>query len=200
MRPPWWALLSATLAPIALVGGWTVAAHRQPATYDVTRDTISALAARGAADRWIMTLGLLVLGACHIVTALGLRVAHPAGRAMLAAGGVGTLVVAAAPEPAHGSSRIHVVAALIAFVLLSVWAVAGTGRDRGGPLAGRLGSTATGVLLALLLLFGISTADDSLVGVSERVLAGAQALWPLTAVLVARRVRSSARVDADRGD
>ena len=40
--------VSASLAPVAFIGGWTLAATRQPAAYDATRDTISALAAHGA--------------------------------------------------------------------------------------------------------------------------------------------------------
>ena len=74
-----WAVVSASVAPIALIGGWTLAATRQPAGYDPVRDTISALAARHAADPWIMTAGLAVLGACHVVTAAGLTdVGRPA--------------------------------------------------------------------------------------------------------------------------
>ena len=76
-RVPWWALASSGAAPLLLVGGWTIAAGRQPAGFDSVRDTISALAARGATDRWIMTAALAGLGACYAVTGLGLR---PAGR------------------------------------------------------------------------------------------------------------------------
>ena len=61
------ALVSAALAPVALIGGWTLAATRQPEAYDATRDTISALAAVGAEDRWVMTTGFLVLGGWMLV-------------------------------------------------------------------------------------------------------------------------------------
>ncbi|MBA2349596.1 MAG: DUF998 domain-containing protein, partial [Solirubrobacterales bacterium] len=91
---------SALLAPVALIGGWTLAASRQPASYDATRDTISALAAQGATDRWMMTTGFVVLGACHLVTALGFREAAPAGRAVLALGGLLAIGVAIFAEPA----------------------------------------------------------------------------------------------------
>ena len=63
MRKITW--VSATAAPIALIGGWTVAATRQPEAYDATRDTISALAAHGADDRWLMTAALAVVGGCR---------------------------------------------------------------------------------------------------------------------------------------
>jgi hypothetical protein len=64
----WWALLSSTAAPVLLIGGWTLAATRQPAGFDSTRDTISALAALDARDRWIMTVALAGVGVAHLAT------------------------------------------------------------------------------------------------------------------------------------
>ncbi|MBA2310412.1 MAG: DUF998 domain-containing protein, partial [Pseudonocardiales bacterium] len=52
---PWWGVLSSAAAPVLLIGGWTVAAVRQPAVFDSTVDTISALAALDATDRVVMT-------------------------------------------------------------------------------------------------------------------------------------------------
>ncbi|MDP9406548.1 MAG: DUF998 domain-containing protein, partial [Actinomycetota bacterium] len=77
---PWWGVVSAAAAPVLLVGGWTVAAARQVPAVDPTVVTISALAARGATDRWLMTAALAGVGACHAVTALALRPAALAGR------------------------------------------------------------------------------------------------------------------------
>src|ERR1700719_1348053 len=108
-RIPWWALVSSGAAPVLLIGGWTIAQARQPPGYSPVRDTISALAARGAADRWVMTSALAGLGACHVVTALGLRPARPGGRVVLAGGGVATVLVAAFPQPAHGNSVAHTI-------------------------------------------------------------------------------------------
>ena len=59
-------MVSAGVAPVALIGGWSLAASRQPASYHAVEETISALAAHGATDRWIMTAGLALLGLCHI--------------------------------------------------------------------------------------------------------------------------------------
>ena len=47
-RIPWWAVASATAAPVLLGFGLTLAQSRQPPEYDATRDTISALASYGA--------------------------------------------------------------------------------------------------------------------------------------------------------
>jgi hypothetical membrane protein len=184
---PGWVLASAVTAPVALIGGWTLAAGRQPGHYRPLRQTISALAAHGAADRWIMTVGLVGLGAAHIVTAAGLRPARSRGRWLLATGGLSTLVVAAAPQPVHGSAALHVLAATVGFVALSLWPVAAA-RDDGPPvLRRRTGVGATVVLLALLAWFAVEAVAHDLLGLSERALAGAQALWPLAVVILLRR-------------
>ncbi|MER6594606.1 DUF998 domain-containing protein, partial [Micromonospora purpureochromogenes] len=122
MRVPRWALLSSAAAPVLLVCGWTLAAARQPGGFDPVADTISALAARDARDRWIMTLGLLGLGLCHCLTAAGLRPPRPAGRLLLALGGIATLGVAAFPLPARqGSANAHGLIASVAFGALELW-------------------------------------------------------------------------------
>ncbi|MGO9054087.1 MAG: DUF998 domain-containing protein, partial [Streptosporangiaceae bacterium] len=70
---PWWGVVSSAAAPVLLVGGWTVAARLQPGSFNAVASTISSLAARGAADRWVMTLALAGAGACYVVTGLALR-------------------------------------------------------------------------------------------------------------------------------
>jgi hypothetical membrane protein len=175
---------------VLLIGGWTVAAGLQP-TFDPVVRTISDLAGYGASDRWVMTLALVGVGGCHVTTALGLRPAAPAGRVLLAAGGVATVLVAASPLPADGSgSRAHTAAALAAFTALSVWpAVSGRRGERVGWAlrpAGSLGAAA--VLLGLLGWFGAELlGGGARVGLAERFAAGAQAVWPLVAVISARR-------------
>ncbi len=52
---PWWGVVSSAAAPVLMAGGWTVAASLQP-RFDPVAGTVSALAAQGAADRWVMTL------------------------------------------------------------------------------------------------------------------------------------------------
>ena len=120
---PWWALASSGIGPLLLVGGWTIAAGRQPAGFDSIRDTISSLAARGATDRWIMTTALAGLGACYAVTGFGLRPAGTPGRVLLVGGGVGTLAVAAFPQPVSGNGVSHTIAATVAFTALGAWPV-----------------------------------------------------------------------------
>lgn len=186
---PWWAVLSSACAPVLLIGGWQLAAARQPGGFDPVDHTISALAARGATQPWIMTTALVGVGVCHAITAAGLASAAVPGRALLAAGGAATVALAALPLPVTGDSPAHVAAASIAFSALSLWpAFAARRGAMPGPVVCRCAAVG---LLGLLSWFGVGYFDyfgeGSRIGLSERVLAGAQALWPLVAVLLARR-------------
>lgn len=180
-RTPWWGLASSLAAPVLLIGGWTWAAHLQHGGFDQVVRTISALAARDADDRWLMTTALVGVGACHLTTAFALRPAAAPGRLLLALGGVGTLLVAAFPLPeGAGSSSVHTAAAAVAFGSLAAWPL----------LAGR---PVTRNVLAGVVLLGLVgwfvaelAADSPRVGLAERVAAGAQALWPLVAVATTR--------------
>jgi hypothetical protein len=185
-RVPWWAVLSSACAPVFLVGGWQLAATRQRGGFDQVSHTISELAGRGATDSWIMTTALVGVGVCHVITAAGLTPAAVPGRLLLAVGGAATVALAASPLPVTGDSPAHVVAATVALPALSLWPALAVRRGIKPRPAVWL-SVATG-LLALLGWFGIDYfGDGSRIGLSERVLAGAQALWPLAAVLLARR-------------
>jgi hypothetical membrane protein len=188
-RVPWWAVLSASLAPVFLIGGWTLAAALQPPGYRSTRDTISALAGLGATDRWVMTTGLAGLGACHLVTALGLRPVAPGGRALLALGGVATLLVAAFPVPRAGTSAVHQVVAGIGFVSLGLWPALAWRRGPAVPwvLQPPVAVAAAVVLLGLVGWFAVALSGTGPVGLTERLAAGAQAVWPLVVVLAVRR-------------
>jgi hypothetical protein len=94
---PWWGVASSAVAPVLMVAGWTVAAGLQPRPYNPVADTVSALAAPGAADRWVMTLTFVVVGICDVVTGLALRPARAPGRLILMAGGVAGVLIAANP-------------------------------------------------------------------------------------------------------
>ena len=175
--------MSAGLAPAALIGGWSVAASRQASGYNSMRETISALAADGATDRWIMTSALAILGLCHVATAAGFTEIGAMSRAVLAVGGIATSLVAALPQPNGG----HVPAATVGFVALAIWPAASMRTLRVTR------ATAVMILLCLLAWLGLELLGGSLLGLSERVLAGAEALVPLTfAAVVICRWRSQA--------
>lgn len=175
-----WAVVSAALAPVAVIGGWTWAATRQPPGYDPTGQTISALAASTATDRWIMTAGLAVLGVCHVVTSAGLPDAGRAGRSLLALGGAATAAVACLPQPATG----HVQAAAVGFVALTLWPL--VSRVPGRPVR----CAVVAVTAALLIWFATQLGGGSELGLSERILVASQALWPLVVTLSLLRRRA----------
>ncbi|MCI4065429.1 DUF998 domain-containing protein [Micromonospora sp. R77] len=192
--PPW-ALLSAAAAPVMLIGGWTIAAARQPGGFDPVAGTISALAARDAADRWIRTAALLGLGLpSHCVTAAGLRPLRRAGRLLLARR---RRHRRRRRVPAAGRGRLldrHGVAAAVAFTALALWpAAAVLGRrtpDRAVGLPASGGTTAAVLLLALVGWFVVELiAGGPRVGLAERLAAGAEAICPLLVVLALHRPR-----------
>ena len=112
----------------------------------------------------------------HVATALGLHEARPLARAVLAAGGVATLLVAALPLPSAG----HVPVATVSFVALAVWPAPSDLPSR------RAGLLAAAGLVAAVGWLGVELGHRDLLGLSERAAAGAQALWPLAAVAVLR--------------
>ncbi|MFE7411583.1 DUF998 domain-containing protein [Streptomyces laurentii] len=193
---PRWALISSGSAPVLLIGGWIVAGALEGAGYDPARDTISALAASGAAGFWVMTGAFLGLGVCHLVTAWGLRAARPAGRLALAGGGVVALVVALFPVPLSGGSIRHGSAAAAGFALLAAWPVLAVAPDGPAPWALRP-VPAVAVTTAMTLGAGwflVETERHGTAGIAERFVTFLQALWPL--VVVASCLLHRQRADA----
>lgn len=111
-------------------------------------------------------------------------------RALLAVGGAATILVAALPQPSFG----HVPAAALGFIALALW-----------PAASHLPSPRTAhgtavLLVAMLAWLASELHGGNLLGLSERILAGAQALCPLAlvlAVLTSQRRPTSVAGSAD---
>jgi Protein of unknown function (DUF998) len=168
-------------------------------------DTVSALAAPGAADRWVMTLTFVVVGVCYLVTALALRAAGTAGRLILVTGAVAGMLVAANPErPGDLYPWGHIVWASIGLAGVATWPAGAWRRGPGVPWALRpaVAAAVVTVLLALIVWFGaelITGAGQA--GLAERVAGAAQALWPLAVVLSCwrRPVRAVAAVPSAGG-
>ena len=156
-RVPWWGVVSATAAPVLMVGGWTVAASMQP-QFDPVSDTVSALAAEGTPDRWVMSLTFVAVGVCYVITALALRPAGTAGRLILICGAVAGMLVAANPERPGD---------------VYPWG-----------LRPAVAAAAVAVLFGLVLWFGAELITGSgQAGLAERAMGIAEALWPLAVVL-----------------
>lgn len=184
---PWWARLSSGLAPLVLIGGWALGAALQPASYTAVDDSISALAADGAAYSWLMTCALYVLGVCYFTTALGLRPAAMPGRVVLACGGVVSVLVALSPEPPGGTSLRHMVTTGIGFTLLALFPVLsaqhGTSPSRVWALKPAVGYTVTVLMAVGAAWFLLELHGHGAAGVAERVLTGAQSFWPFVIVV-----------------
>ncbi|MGW6967048.1 DUF998 domain-containing protein [Streptomyces zaomyceticus] len=195
---PRWALLSSGCAPALLIGGWTIAALLEGPAYDPVTQTISVLAAYGASGSWVMTGAFLALGACHLLTAWGLRPAAPAGRVALAGGGVAALVVAVVPVPRSGGSLNHGAVAAVGFALLAVWPVLAAERGGAVPWGLRLAPSVLATLLmglgALWFLVEMNRPGSAgVAGFVERLVTCVQSVWPL--VVVASCLRHA---DAER--
>jgi hypothetical membrane protein len=195
-------VLSSAIAPVLLIGGWTVAAGRQAGGFDAVSRSISALAATDAGDRWIMTTSLAGVGVCHLVTASGLRASAAPGRAVLAVGGVSTLLVAAFPLGPGGSPAMHTAVAAAAFGALAVWPAASWSRSGTGPWALRAapwplraggGLGASALLLGLVGWFGTQLGGGANMGTAERWAAGAQAVWPFVVTVTVTASRLAGR-------
>jgi hypothetical membrane protein len=197
---PWWGVLSSAAAPVLLIGGWTLAAALQPDSFNAVRGTVSALAAEGAADRWVMTLVLLAVGACFVMTGLALRPAAAPGRLILVTGGVATVLGAMNPEPAAGGGSVpHTFWATVGFVALAAWPAGARRRGESAPygLSLAVSIRAIGLLLGLLAWFGVELiVGGHQIGLAERVLAGAEVIWLPTVVLTCCGRQSSERAAA----
>lgn len=193
-------MVSAVAAPVVMVTGWSVAAALQPRPFDSVAEPVSALAAVGAADRWVMSLTFVMVGACVFVTGLALRPARAPGRLILMAGAVAGMLVAANPEhPGTSFPLPHMICAAVGCAGVVAWP-AGACR-RGTAVAWGLrpvvSAGAVVVLLALVAWFGVELViGGGLAGLAERLFGAGLTLWPLTVVASCRH---AARKDSGQG-
>jgi hypothetical protein len=187
---PWWGLASAAAAPVLMVAGWSVAAGLQPRSFDPVTQTVSVLAAPGAADRWVMTLTFVVVGACDVVTGLALRPARVPGRLILVTGAVAGMLVAANPEQPGTSFPVpHMICAAAGCIGVVTWPAWAWRRGLSVPWGLRPGvsAVAVAVLAALVAWFGVELiTGGGQAGLAERVFGAGQALWPLAVVASCR--------------
>jgi len=192
VRPvPGWAVITAILAPVFLLGGLVLATARQSASYSSTRDTISALGGLAATDRWIMVVGFTGMGICFILTAIGLRPAMLAGRVVMVFGGVVTLTSAFFPQPVQGTSEMHGLVAGAGFVALAVWPAFAFRTEPLAPWSLRPTASllAVGAMIVLLFWFAYELFNrGDQIGLTERFLAAAESLWPVVVVFNARQL------------
>jgi hypothetical membrane protein len=173
-----------------MVAGWSVAAGLQPRPVDPVAEPVSALAAVGAADRWVMSLTFVVVGACVFVTALALRPARAPGRLILMAGAVAGMLVAVNPEHPGTSYPVpHMICAAAGCAGVVAWPAGASHRGPSVPWALRptVSAGAVAVLVALVAWFSVELiTGGGLAGLAERIFGAALALWPLAVVASCR--------------
>lgn len=175
------AVISATVALVSLVGGWTWAAALQGSGFDAGVESISALAGSATPHRWVMETALVLTGLAHLVTAWALGQARTGGRVVLAAAGLATLLVAAVPLPSRSeSSGAHVTVATASFLLLALWPWFAA-RGSGPAVLRRPVARGAAVLMTLAVAsLGLGAALGwSDFGLRERLVAALTVLWPL---------------------
>lgn len=198
---PWWGIASSVLAPILIIGGWTAGADLQPVPFDAVSRSISTLASVGMPYRWVVTLAILSVGACNVITGLALRPAADRGRLLLIAGGVCGMLIAANPQPPRGGSLLHEGFSFLGVAIMTIWPVAAIRQSPGAPvgLRPRVAYAVAAVNLVLLVWFSAELFNGPELGLAERVVAGYQAAWPLVVVasVVAVQLRVSEQAAAE---
>jgi hypothetical protein len=202
-RPvPGWAIGTALLTPVVLVGGWLVADALQPTSYSPMRQTMSVLAGDAAADRWVMTAALLLVGSCQIATGAGLTGVGRPARILLILTGASTLGIAATPEPPTGPTPRHLAFAVCCVVTTAVWPVLVASRApaRSWILSVYGCATATVIFagLSCWLLIAARAGDGDL-GLAERLASAIQGLFPLVVALALRQAAVDAGRQGQRG-
>ena len=165
------ARIAAVVAPLALIGGWTVAAVLQPAGYRHRHPTISDLAAAGARYPAVMTVAFLLTGCALISIARSLRWLAPGARRVVMVGGAAVVVVGLVPVTTLALA--HSVAAAVAFIAMAIWPALSLRKGGARPFPVAWVATAT-VGWTVLLLIVLLAPEMSYVGVFERVLAGTE--------------------------
>jgi hypothetical membrane protein len=199
---PGWAVGTALLVPVALVGGWLIAGALQPASYSPMRETISALAGHTGTDRWVMTTALLLVGSCQIATGAGLTAVRLPARILLILTGLCTLGIAVNPQPATGPTGRHLVFAVSCVATTAVWPVLVARRAPARPWILSVSGCATvTVLFAGLSCWLLIAARDSSgdVGMVERLTSAVQGLFPLVVALALGQAARKAGTRGQRG-
>ena len=200
-RYPWvhpMALVS-SLSAILIFGVSTVTAELITPGYDVVRQTISELAAGDAPTRILVTIAFVLTGVCHMLTAIFTPALGIPGRVALFTAGVCSQLVAAFPLPTvAGTSVEHRFSAMLFFVIMATWPLLSMRTSREFPWIirpwGSIASTAFIATFCFIFLGVWASADQSAVGIWERVANDIEGIWPAIVVItlwVGQRKRSA---------
>jgi hypothetical protein len=167
------------------------------------RQTMSVLAGYAGTDRWVMTVALLLVGACQVATGAGLTGVRMPARILLMLTGLSTIGIAASPELTTGPTPLHLAFAVSCAATTALWPVLLVRRGPAQPwiLGARGCATATVIFAGLSCwLLVAAQAGDGNLGMIERLTSGVQGLFPLVvAVALRQALRRAASASADGG-
>ena len=188
-RPiPWWVLTCAGLCSTLLTSAWLIADALQPATYSPVHQTVSVLAGHAGAHRWIVTTALVLVGACYVLTALGMTVLRMSARVGLVVSGAAATGVALCPEPVKGTTTQHMAFTTVGAAAIAVWPALTVRRGPGvsAVVSVPVTTAATAVFMGLLAWLFFEAQTDGRVGLAERLDSSIQALWPFVVAVALR--------------
>lgn len=189
---PRWAVWSTALPPFLFIGAFLAADALQPSSYSPVRQTVSVLAGQTGTDRWIMTEVLFVIGACYLVSAIGLVSLSRPARTLLAIAGASSIGIAMSPEPSTGPTVAHLTWTAIGATAIAIFPACTGRRLPRRPLVLTAGcaTAATVVLLVLLGWVVIETQGGGALGLAERLCSSGEVTWPFVVALALRRIPS----------
>lgn len=150
------------------------------------KQTLSSLAARDAPTQEMMTLVIVIIGICQLITAHGFKSAARPGRWILAIGGFGVFGVAAFPVPhVLANSNWHTFMAGVVLISLCLWPIFSISSHHHAPWVlttkGAWIATVTLAVIGLIFLAAWWTGNYWM-GLLERTLISSQILWLLISV------------------
>ncbi len=179
------AFYATLIAGLVLFAG-LISAQMSWTTFSPMQQTLSSLAARNAPTRDMMTVVILIIAVCQLVTAYGFKSAAKPGRLVLGIGGLGVIGVAAFPVPhVLADSNWHTFMAGVVLISLCLWPVFSISKHHQAPwvLTAKGAWTATVVLAIVGLTFLAAWWTDSYwMGLLERTLIFSQIVWLLISV------------------
>ncbi len=180
------ALLAATLGPIVLFIGYTIAGMMWPG-YDPVKKTISDLAADDSPVQLFVSV-LFIFGAvCDFIIARHAKAFAMPGRIVILLIGIATIGLTVFTTPDQNSySVMHRIFAISSFFLLCVWPLFAMRRGNDVPPLLRPGAAIAGALIiGVICIWFLSLWQDpnsTITGLGERIGVGAQGLYPMIVI------------------
>lgn len=188
------ALFAAVIGPIQSIAGWAIAGAMWPG-YDPIRKTISDLAADDSPVKAIQSSFFILGGTLTLIAAVFARTLALPGRIALFGAAVATFALTIFATPSQDShSDAHRISAIISFVLMSAWPLLSMRFGKSAPWVIRpVAAVVSTLVLTAISIWFLATWTDpagTIVGLSERVIVTAQAVWLSAVILISRHAES----------